>query len=683
MNEIQGQIVKYHKVNNFWTITVRTKERYEMDITCPKYLHVFPGDSISAQIDDDNNLVSEPIVMVFQNQDGMNKCLLKVFSGKTATISRVNSFLKRQKINPCEVLSQYAERFRVDKENTILEFSGCAQIEYDDAEKLLIWWSCNYLMRKLLLLGCTREEILECEDYHYNMTTLYDALMSQPMKVYNIKLETCIKIADDWSLEKGDVKHAQEIREINEHLKKVGWTCMPVDGRVKQYLIDDFDCEIRHNCLYLPHMITSENIIARFLSQDSYVKDLDMSPAVIVDGLNDLQVESMNAALKYRFSCIYGGPGTGKSTIISRLFKELEARNFSAISCAFTGTAVMRIQTMKVPSKTIHGLLPDSEQYDYIIFDEMSMVSIVLLSRAIEKHGHDKTRLIFVGDKRQLPSIDEGEVFRELISYLPGVELMENKRTQNKNGTLFHNINLMCDDDPDFSKFKWGGDMLFHQGDESEVYRLVEEAKERGEDDMQVTIICPYKEPNKELNIKIRMIWNPNPFFVKDSFGNRWAIGDRIMMTKNRYDINIMNGTEGRIIAFEENKLVCEFKNNKTVKIPTCYPKGVDEDLDGPLTSKLLILSWALTTHKGQGGEWNNVKFFIPPGKKPSGFLSRRLGFTSISRPKTHLDCIASDYDILAGCLILETPTRVDNLGMTIQMFKEEQVEKEMSRVMI
>jgi len=66
-----------------------------------------------------------------------------------------------------------------------------------DAEKLLKWWRINYCMRRLLLLGCTNDEIRSCPDYWYDLDSLYNALITNPLPVLCVAWETCLRIAEE------------------------------------------------------------------------------------------------------------------------------------------------------------------------------------------------------------------------------------------------------------------------------------------------------------------------------------------------------------------------------------------------------------------------------------------------------------------------------------------------------
>jgi exodeoxyribonuclease V alpha subunit len=150
-----------------------------------------------------------------------------------------------------------------------------------------------------------------------------------------------------------------------------------------------------------------------------------------------------NACLN-RFSVITGGPGTGKTTTVTRLLAALISQQPSLriALAAPTGKAAARLvesilaakaklaQTFplaeKIPvvSFTLHRLLgwrpngfsynhKKTLPYDLVIIDEASMVDLPMMAQLMEALG-DNTRLILLGDKDQLASVEAGSVLGDL-----------------------------------------------------------------------------------------------------------------------------------------------------------------------------------------------------------------------------------------------------------------------------
>lgn len=164
--------------------------------------------------------------------------------------------------------------------------------------------------------------------------------------------------------------------------------------------------------------------------------------------------QTIAAALAVRspFTIISGGPGTGKTTTVVRLLGVLQQqaletgrRPLRIHLAAPTGKAAARLTESigaavgQLPQKlqaqipltvtTLHRLLqprPFSRKFrhnarnplhlDLLVVDEASMVDLELMAALLEAL-HPKTRLILLGDKDQLASVEAGAVLGELCRY--------------------------------------------------------------------------------------------------------------------------------------------------------------------------------------------------------------------------------------------------------------------------
>ncbi|MCW7492513.1 exodeoxyribonuclease V subunit alpha [Leptospira sp. 2 VSF19] len=156
-------------------------------------------------------------------------------------------------------------------------------------------------------------------------------------------------------------------------------------------------------------------------------------------------IESIISSLRI----IAGGPGTGKTTVVSFILKVLDTLkklpNTNRIALvAPTGRAAQRLTeslqknlshfqntkelTSSLRGQTIHNLLkffPETKNvyygekrylpFDLIIMDETSMVDMMLMNLFLDSVS-EKTHLILLGDPNQLPSVGQGEVLADLLT---------------------------------------------------------------------------------------------------------------------------------------------------------------------------------------------------------------------------------------------------------------------------
>ncbi len=162
------------------------------------------------------------------------------------------------------------------------------------------------------------------------------------------------------------------------------------------------------------------------------------------------QLDAIRLSLRSQFSIISGGPGTGKTSLMVNILRCLQRAGVRAeeiLLGAPTGRAAQRmteavqsnINTIKEPSdedrellnlkgSTLHKILGYRRRsHDFyhcetnplpaalIILDEVSMVDVVMMGRFLKAIDPARTRLVFLGDKDQLPSVEAGAVFAEMI----------------------------------------------------------------------------------------------------------------------------------------------------------------------------------------------------------------------------------------------------------------------------
>lgn len=162
------------------------------------------------------------------------------------------------------------------------------------------------------------------------------------------------------------------------------------------------------------------------------------------------QIEAIKKALSNIFCIVSGGPGTGKTSLmvnLLRCFVRTGVDCSQIILCAPTGRAAQRmteaiyknIKTIRVSDEndtrllslkgsTIHKALHFKRYLNgfyyreqnplpasLIIMDEVSMVDVSLMEKFMRAIDPEKTRLILLGDKDQLPSVEAGAIFGTMI----------------------------------------------------------------------------------------------------------------------------------------------------------------------------------------------------------------------------------------------------------------------------
>ncbi|MBR9875800.1 MAG: exodeoxyribonuclease V subunit alpha [Vibrionaceae bacterium] len=193
--------------------------------------------------------------------------------------------------------------------------------------------------------------------------------------------------------------------------------------------------------------------IDAILNQANKVQDLQFLDELIpLSACVNWQKVAAAVALTRRFAVISGGPGTGKTTTVTKLLAALieqaaQEKNLTIKLVAPTGKAAARLTESigkavqelpvspelkaKIPteSSTLHrllGAIPNSAEFrhnkqnplhlDILVIDEASMVDLPMMYKVVDalpKHA----RLILLGDKDQLASVEAGAVLGDICSF--------------------------------------------------------------------------------------------------------------------------------------------------------------------------------------------------------------------------------------------------------------------------
>lgn len=380
--------------------------------------------------------------------------------------------------------------------------------------------------------------------------------------------------------------------------------------------------------------------------------------------ISDEQQDAVMSALKNNVCIITGGPGTGKTTIIKVLLKIMQANGIMTALCAPTGRAAKRMEeSTGKEAKTIHRMLEygynfEDNRDDYynggkskfmrdednplvadaVIVDEVSMVDI-FLANSLLKAISLGTRIIFVGDADQLPSVGAGNFLRDVIKsgFLPVFRLTKFYRQQEGGNIIAnaHNINMGV-----MPSMYQTGDFVYMPAvdHEATLKTLLELLK----DDVYANaqILCPLKKGIigvYNINKKVREQKNPYLVSVPELKKGEtiYRQGDKVIQTANNYNkewislkpdvyyqqgFGVFNGDVGFIT-----------KVDKEAKIATI----LFEDRQAEYTQnelEQLEHAYAITVHKSQGSEFDTVILPLFYGASP--FLTKNLLYTAVTRAK-------------------------------------------------
>ena len=337
---------------------------------------------------------------------------------------------------------------------------------------------------------------------------------------------------------------------------------------------------------------------------------------------------------------ITGGAGTGKTTLIKEIINILQSNNLSFALCSPTGKAAKRIsEKTEHEAKTIHRLLEvDGEiwkktgkvvfvynkdrklPYGVVIVDESSMIDSFLmysLLSAISPSG----KVVLIGDANQLPPVSAGQPFKDLINKINTAKL--NILHRQEKGNEIIDIAYKILNQQKLSEFDFKGSVELRQ---------VQDFNLDDYDKTNSIILSPVKVGDTGVNNLNELCqFKLNSANVSsDKFWNN----DLVMQTANNYKKGVFNGDIGIYISNRGNSLIRFNIEDEVVSY-------TDKELFQ------LSLAYALTVHKSQGSEWENVWLIINPADKGCKFmLTRELLYTAVTRAKGKL-IIYSDIETL------------------------------------
>lgn len=358
--------------------------------------------------------------------------------------------------------------------------------------------------------------------------------------------------------------------------------------------------------------------------------------------LAENQQQAVGQSLQEKMQIITGGPGTGKSTITKAILAITEKLSDRIILAAPTGRAAKRMTEITGrKAKTIHSLLEfdfkvgkfkrgleKPLECDLIIIDESSMIDTYLMYSLL-KAIPNTSRVIFVGDINQLPSVGPGNVLKDLISSrtipVTGLNEIFRQAAGSRIITNAHKIN--CGTFPDISNHS-DSDFFFLDVETPEdvlnnILALVTKrlpAKYGFDPFLDIQVLAPMRRGIigiENLNATLQEQLNPHGTPLMWG-GRRFLPGDKVMQTRNDHKREVYNGDIGQIVSIDPSvqQMVVKMDDREVV-----YEfSNLDE----------LVLAYSVSVHKFQGSECPCV--VIPIHTTHFKLLHRNLLYTAVTR---------------------------------------------------
>jgi len=344
-----------------------------------------------------------------------------------------------------------------------------------------------------------------------------------------------------------------------------------------------------------------------------------------------------------------GGPGSGKTYTASRLLEVIAkvSTNLKVVITAPTGKAVSNLQEkianlkldFEYQSKTIHSLLKLSElqnvsfenpkiNADLIIVDEASMIDAFLFALFLSSVGDDTT-VIFMGDQDQLPSVEGGCPFADIVHAKKDLCVKLHTSHRFKNVEL---VNLLKEGDPasflneitlknihEESVFDWDPSIVYSRITSLVENHLVIHSSQKIDPESALKEFEKFRLLNciRQGNYGVDAI-NQNLYSFFSKKYSKDTLAYPILITENNFQMKLFNGMTGIIIK-ESGVENAYFKIEGQLK---AFPK---------LALPGYELGFVISVHKSQGSEYDNVYIIIPPGSEKFG---KQVLYTAVTRAK-------------------------------------------------
>ncbi|MGP1953043.1 MAG: exodeoxyribonuclease V subunit alpha [Arsenophonus sp. ET-KM2-MAG3] len=518
--------------------------------------------------------------------------------------------------------------------------------------------------------------------------------------------------------------------KIYSELKKCNAVCDTEKIIAKPLVLSD-------NKLYFQRMWANEELVANFFSRHLFETIDEQHLTTILNYFflplktQDWQKIAVAIAVTSRISVISGGPGTGKTMIVANLlatFIKLSKKKLIIQLAAPTGKAASRLteslsnelvklnlsaieQTfMPEQAQTIHRLLGAQQDnqflrynkdnlllLDILIIDEASMIDLSMMARLVEAIP-SHARVIFLGDKDQLSSVEPGAVFSDLCrfskcGYSGKRALQLNKITGCDLSNFISNDGVKIKDRICLLRKSYRFDLkskigqfstAINKGDIKQIKRLLAQKKtnisfhsihsskkyskllydsveyyhfyfnmikeNQNYEEVLITfnrfrLLTALREGPYGvigLNNKLEQLLYCQGCIRFPAFNwNKNYEGRPIMITKNDYSLGLFNGDIGIMLMDNQQSLKAYFR----------LPNGTIKKIQ-PSRLPQHETAFVMTVHKSQGSEFEHTILVLPPIFSP--IISKELIYTATTRAKNQLTIYANRHFFLKA---LMTPT--------------------------
>ncbi len=351
------------------------------------------------------------------------------------------------------------------------------------------------------------------------------------------------------------------------------------------------------------------------------------------------------ASSRGRILCVVGHAGAGKTSALAALAEAYQHERHPTIGAAPSGIAAANLAAQTgIPCGTLHRLLSETRQGGglparcLLIVDEAGMADTRSLTRLLFQLERAQGKAVLVGDPAQLSPVGPGGLFAALVERHGAIELRDNHRQRSEPER--NALALLRD----------GGsrDYLAHQAASGRLTvaanpieakaQLLADWWQAASTDLAGSVMIAYRRRDvAELNAAARTLLDRDGRLGRERLrledGREFALGDRVLCTRNNSRLGITNGSRGTITTIDQRSrsIALELDDHRRLELPRAY-----------LAAGHLTHAYALTGHKTQGLTLEQA-FVLADGR---GQL-KEWGYVALSRARdqTRLYTAAGEPD--------------------------------------
>lgn len=392
-----------------------------------------------------------------------------------------------------------------------------------------------------------------------------------------------------------------------------------------------------------------ENVVAKRLKVLARQKNLydEISISANCSAVDELpyeltkkQIEAVTTCLDNAVSCITGGAGTGKTTVLRTALRAYYQMGFEIHAVALSGRAAMRLhESTGFTTSTIAKLLrqepiePTSDQQKHLlVIDEASMIDLPTMYRLVN-YIHPSVRIIFTGDPDQLPPIGCGKVLADIVLSKAIANTMLDIVKRQESSTGIPEYSLLINQGIVPEKLSTGA-IYFHETTKSDIAQVCCDLYQQSPENSRV--MAPTIALVADINKLTQEAVNPNGDRLEfemhgEKFFRNLRLSDAILFTQNHYDKGIQNGSLGTLTNVES--------------LGDSYGEvTLDSGVKVEITQAVLDcmeLGYAITLHKAQGSQFPRVIIALKKGK----IVDRAWLYTAITRGEAEIHIVGSSDD--------------------------------------